>query len=323
MPPGRHPASVTGAPLSLSVAIGNYGLTRALKSGAVKAKGLDLEFVEVEPITAAMRRMARGLEFDICEMAFTTYLCARAVGKKLTAIPVFLTRNFHHWAAFHNVNSGIRAPKDLEGRKVACNRGYTVTTNLWVRGILQHEYGVDLDSIAWLPTDEEHVAEYQAPANVDYAKRGRRMEDMLLKDGIGAALGDVRVDSPDIKPLIPDARQAGFAYYRKTGIYPMNHGVVMKESLLRERPEVARALFDAFTAAKAEYRAHLAAGKDLTPADKTALELGAVVGDPFPFGVAANGKALEAMVQFAAEQQITRRRMSVAELFAPDTLDLA
>src|SRR5262249_30281148 len=130
----------------LTIALGNYGLTKPLKDGAVKAR-VTLDYVAVEPITAAMRRMVRGLEFDICEMAFTTYLAAKALGKPILAIPVFLTRNFHHWAAFSHAQSGIKAPKDLEGRRVAVNRGYTVTTGLWIRGILQHEYGVDLGGI--------------------------------------------------------------------------------------------------------------------------------------------------------------------------------
>ncbi|MGH7088579.1 MAG: ABC transporter substrate-binding protein, partial [Stellaceae bacterium] len=130
---------------ALKTAMGTYGLTRPLKSGEVET-GLDLEFVEVDPITTnGMRPMVRALAFDICEMAFTTYLCARAAGKPITAIPVFVTRNFHQWAAFRTIRSGIAGPKDLEGRRVGVNRGYTVTTGLWVRGILKHEYGVDLD----------------------------------------------------------------------------------------------------------------------------------------------------------------------------------
>ena len=98
----------------LTTAIGNYGLTKPLKEGRVSLGSLNLKQIEVSPITAAMRRMCRGLEFDICEMAFTTYLCARAIGKPFTAIPVFVTRNFHHWAIFTNARSGIKEPKDLE-----------------------------------------------------------------------------------------------------------------------------------------------------------------------------------------------------------------
>ena len=310
----------------LTIAIGNYGLTKPLKDGSVRNPDLNLEYIQVDPIVAAMRRMVRGLEFDICEMAFTTYLCAKAYGKVITAIPVFLTRNFHHWAIFYNVKSGITKPKDLEGRTVAVNRGYTVTTGLWARGILQTEYGVDLNKITWAPTDDEHVAEYKAPSNVDYSHRGKPIADLLLSGQIAAAVGDVRVNSPDIKPLTPDARNAGFAYFRKTGVYPINHGLVIKDSVLKAHPELAQKLFSAFQAAKRIYLAHLDAGKNLSPADESAIALKQVVGDPFPFGISdrngPNRKAVETLVEFAVDQQVIPRKFSVEELFAPETLNL-
>ncbi len=306
----------------LTIAIGNYGLTKPLKDGSVRVADLNLEYLQVDPIVAAMRRMVRSLDFDICEMAFTTYLCAKAYGKPVTAIPVFLTRNFHHWAIFYNVNSGIAKPKDLEGRTVGVNRGYTVTTGLWARGILQTEYGLDLNKITWAPTDDEHVAEYKAPANVDYSYRGKPIAELLLSGKIAAAVGDVRVNSPDIQPLIPDARNAAFAYFRKTGVYPINHGLVVKDSLLKAEPGLARELFRAFQAAKKIYLAHLDAGKNLSPADEAAIALKGVVGDPFPFGVNRNQKALETIVQFAVDQQVIPRKFSIEELFAPGALDL-
>src|SRR5436853_71415 len=307
----------------LAIAIGNYRLTKPLKDGNVCGSDLKLEYIQVDPIVAAMRRMVRGLEFDICEMALTTYLCAKACGKPITAIPVFLTRNFHHWAIFYNVSSGIKKPKDLEGRTVAVNRGYTVTTGLWARGILQTEYGVDLNKITWAPTDDEHVAEYKAPANVDYSLRGKPMAELLLSGKIAAAVGDVRVNSPEIQQLIPDARNAGFAYFQKTGVYPINHGLVVKDSVLQAAPVLACELFRAFQGAKKIYLAHLEAGKDLSSADETAIALRRVVGDPFPFGIkGSNGKALETIVQFAVDQQVIPKKFGIEELFAPGALNL-
>jgi 4,5-dihydroxyphthalate decarboxylase len=305
----------------LTIALGNYGLTKPLKDGAVNAR-VPLDFIAVEPITAAMRRMVRGLDFDISEMAFTTYLCAKALGKPITAIPVFLTRNFHHWAAFAHGESGIKSPKDLEGRRVGVNRGYTVTTGLWIRGILQHEYGVDLRGITWLATDEEHVAEYRAPANVEYL-RGKSAAELLLSRQCDAAIGDVRTDSPVVKPLIADAREAGFAYFRKTGVYPINHGVVVKNALLAANPSLPADLFGAFKAAKEIYLNQLRDGAARAPADDQARRLAEVVGgDPFPFGINANGKAIETIVDFAVEQQVIPRRLGIEELFAPGTLGL-
>ena len=300
----------------LTIALGNYGLTKPIKQGRVDLGRLNLDFIEIEPITAAMRRMCRGLEFDICEMAFTTYVCARAVGLPFTAIPVFVTRNFHHWAIFINTKSGIKEPKDLEGRIVGVNRGYTVTTGLWARGVLQTEYGVDLGKITWAPTDDEHVAEFAAPGNVDYKFRGKPMRELLLSGQIDAAIGEVGVDAPEIKPLIADARNAGFGYFRKTGIYPINHGVVIKDSVLKDTPWIAGELFRAFEAAKAEYLKNLRASGDVSSWDRAAADNAAVVGDPFPFGIENNRKALEAITQFAVDQKMVPRKFTIEELFA-------
>jgi 4,5-dihydroxyphthalate decarboxylase len=293
----------------LKIVIGSTGLTKPLIDGTVQADGLELQFVQVDPITSAMRRMVRNLEFDICEMALSSYLCAKSYGKPITAIPVFLKRSFHHGSIVCNANSGIKTPKDLEGRTVGVNRGYTVTTGLWARGILQAEYGVDLKTITWAATDDEHVAEYQAPANVDYSCRGKAVTD-LLRSGIGAAVGDIRPDPPDIQRLIPDARDAGFAYFRKTGVYPINHAVVIKDSLLTEEPQLAQVLFMAFEKSKKIYLAHLDAGQNLSVADETA------------FGVGANRKAIETIVQFAVDQQIIPKVFRPEDLFPPNTLDL-
>src|SRR5204863_1983195 len=184
------------------------GNNQALKDGSVKPRTFAFEFVEVNPLIAAFRRMVRGLEFDICEMAITTYICAKAHGKRMTAVPVFLVRAFHHGAILVNSKAGIRTPKDLEGGKVGVNRGYTVTTGVWARSILQQEHGVDLSRITWVLSGDEHVAEYRAPANVVPIEAGKKMADMLASGELAAAIG-VEASSPDVKPLIPDAFEAG------------------------------------------------------------------------------------------------------------------
>ena len=299
----------------LTIALGNYGLTKPIKRAGVDFGPLNLKFVEVEQIVPMMRRMCRGLEFDICEMAFTTYVCARAAGLPFTAIPLFVTRNFHHWAIFYNEKSGIRTPKDLEGRKVGVNRGYTVTTGLWARGILQSEYGVALDKVTWVPTDDEHVLGFTYPANVDTSYRGKPMKELLLSGVVDAALGEVGVEAPEIKPLIPDAQNAAFGYFHKTGIYPINHGVVVKNSVLKDDPGIADELTRAFEIAKAEYVKNLK-GNEMTSWDRAATVNATVVGDPFPFGIEKNRKALEAITQFAFDQKMIPRKYSVEELFA-------
>ncbi|PYQ77582.1 MAG: hypothetical protein DMG01_14585 [Acidobacteria bacterium] len=134
----------------LKTALATRGHTEALKDGTVKPRSFDFEFEDVPVIINAFRRMVRNLDFDICELAMTTYLCSRAYGKAFTAIPVFPMRAFHHGAIVYNTNAGVRTPKDLEGKRVGVNRGYTVTTGLWVRSILQHEHGVDLSKVTWV-----------------------------------------------------------------------------------------------------------------------------------------------------------------------------
>ena len=216
----------------LKTARGVRGHTQPLIDGVVRPRTFEFEFEDVPVIIKAFRRMVRDLEFDICELAMTTYLCARAHGKAFTAIPVFPMRAFHHGAIVYNTKSGVRTPKDLEGRKVGVNRGYTVTTGVWARGILQHEYGVDLGKVTWVLSGDEHVAEFRPPANVVPIEPGKKMEDMLIAGELAAAIG-VQVDSPDVTPLIPNAREAGFEALRRSGHYPINHTVGSRRRSVR------------------------------------------------------------------------------------------
>jgi 4,5-dihydroxyphthalate decarboxylase len=299
----------------LKTALVTRGHTKALKDRTVKPRSFDFAFEEVPQIIQAFRRMVRGLEFDISEMAITTYLCARAHGKAFTAIPVFPMRAFHHGAILHNVNAGIRTPKDLEGRRVGVNRGYTVTTGLWARSILQHQYGVDLSRITWLLSGDEHVAEYRPPANVVPIESGKNMEEMLIAGDIPAAIG-VQVDSPVVKPLIAHARDAGFAALRERGLYPINHTIVIRNDVLAAHPGVARDLFDAFDETKRGYVARLAAGHVGDADDQFFKGVMDAIGDPLPYGIEANRSMIDAVVGHAVEQGIIPRRVDVEELFA-------
>jgi 4,5-dihydroxyphthalate decarboxylase len=305
----------------LKTAIATYPHTQGLKDGAVPVPGVELEHVEVAPIIGAFRRMCRSLEFDLCEMAITTYLTARAHDKPFTALPVFVMRQFHHAPIVYNVNSGVQSPKDLEGKKVGV-RAYTVTTGVWARGILATEYGVDLDKVTWVVVDEEHVREYRKPANV-MERPGANLAKMLADGELAAAIGVGKVDSPDVKALIPDAAAAEAAWYRKTGIYPINHTVVVKDELLRSDPSLAPRLFAGFEAAKARFLKELGSGAEL-PADAQSLaRRRSIVGDdPLPNGLARNRKALEAIIRFAHEQKILPRPVTPEEIFAAGTLEL-
>jgi 4,5-dihydroxyphthalate decarboxylase len=297
------------------------GNNRALKDGTVKPKTFEFDFVEVDPLIAAFRRMVRGNEFDICEMAITTYICAKAHGKPMTAIPVFLVRAFHRGAILVNAKAGISRPKDLEGRRVGVNRGYTVTTGVWARAILQEEHGVDLGKITWVLSGDEHVAEYKPPANVVPIAAGKQMADMLVAGELAAAIG-VDVKHPDVQPLIPDALEAGLAALRGRGHYPINHLVVIKDELLAKHPDLAADVFDAFVQAKRRYLDRLDKIEKPTEVDVLHRRVKEITGDPLPYGIAPNRKVIEALVGHALTQGIIAKPVSVDELFAPSTRGL-
>ena len=299
------------------------GNNAALKDGTVKPRTFEFDFVEVDPLIAAFRRMVRGAEFDICEMAITTYICARAYGKPMTAVPIFLVRAFHHGAILVNSKAGIASPKDLEGKRVGVNRGYTVTTGVWARGILQKEYGVDLSRITWVLSGDEHVAEYRPPANVVPIEPGKKMEDMLASGELPAAIG-ADVKSPDVKPLIANALDAGLASLRRDGRYPINHTVVIRNELLAAHPELAADVFDAFARSKRAYLERLKAGQIAKPTevDEVHCLVMEITGDPLPYGIAPNRKVLEELIGHAVKQGIITKPVTVEELFVPSTHSL-
>jgi 4,5-dihydroxyphthalate decarboxylase len=308
----------------LKTAFQTLGHTSALKEGIVKPHGFAFEFEEVPAIIQAFRRMVRGLEFDISEMAITTYLCARAHGKRFTALPIFLVRAFHHGAIKVNTNAGIRNPKDLEGKRVGVNRGYTVTTGVWARSVLQHEHGVDLSKITWVLSGDEHVAEFQPPANVVPIEKGKKMEEMLASGELAAAIG-IDVDHPDVKPLIPNAAEAGFAALREHGHYPINHTLVVRDELLEANPGIALELFEAFVEAKRLYLERLKGDRIADPSknDRLYKRVMDITGaDPLPYGIEPNRKMIEAVMQYAGEQGILARPFAIEELFARNTLEL-
>lgn len=297
--------------------------TESLRDGTVTPRTFDFDFEEVPDVPAmirAFRRMVRNLDFDLSEMAMTTYLCARAHGKPFTAIPVFPMRAFHHGAILYNTQAGVRTPKDLEGKRVGVKRGYTVTTGLWARGILQHEHGVDLGAVTWVLSGDEHVAEYRPPANTVPIEPGRTLEELLASGEIAAAIG-VQVDSPDVKPLIPNARQAGLEALRQRGLYPINHTVVVRNDRLEANPDLAADIFNAFAEAKRIYVRRLREGGVAAP-DPVHAGVMDITGDPLPYGIEPNRTTLDAMVQYSVEQGILPEPVAIDDLFPRSTLAL-
>ena len=299
------------------------GNNAAVKNGTVKPKTFEFDFVEVEPLIAGFRRMVRASEFDICEMAITTYICAKAHGKKITAVATPLVRAFHHGAILVNAKAGIKTPKDLEGKKVGVNRGYTVTTGVWARAILQEEHGVDLSKITWVLSGDEHVAEYVPPANVVPIEAGKKMEDLLISGELVAAIG-VDVKHPDIQPLIPNALEAGLKALRERGHYPINHLVVIKDELLEQHPDLAADVFNAFAESKRLYVEKLKAGQidKMTDVDEVHKRVLDITGEPLPYGVEPNRKVIENLIDHALTQGIIKQKVKVKDLFAKGTTGL-
>ena len=308
---------------ALKIVTRTQGNNAALKDGTVAPTGFDLDFEEVPVLVHAFRRMVRGLEFDVCEMALTTYLCAREHGVRFTALPIFPVRAFHHGAIVHNTRFGPLTPKDLEGQRVGVNRGYTVTTGVWARAILQEEYGVNLSKITWVLSGDEHVRSYEAPANVLPIEPGKTIGQLLRAGDLAAAI-NIETDDPDVRPLIPNALEAGFAAFDRRGHYPINHLIAVRDAVLERHPEAAVALFDAFARCKNLYLEKLRERPptEFMGADRINFRMMGLPSDPLPYGIAPNRAVLEDLIAHATTQKILRRPVTIESLFAPSTLEL-
>jgi 4,5-dihydroxyphthalate decarboxylase len=312
------------AEITLRAVTRTSGSTAAVKDGTVTPSRYALEFEEVPVLVQAFRRMVRSVEFDVTEMAVTTYLCARAAGKPFTALPLFLVRGFHHGAIVRPAAADTFRPRDLEGATVGVNRGYTVTTGVWARGILRDEYGVNLDRVTWAPTGDEHVTEYRAPANV-LPPAAADLGELVAAGELTAGVG-ITADRPGLAPLIPDPVEAGFAALRDRGLYPINHLVVVKDELLAAHPDLAADVFWAYTEAKRRYVDRLRGGAitDPAPIDLMHKRVMEITGkDPLPYGIGPNRAMLSQLMGHAVSQRILPRPVPLETLFASGTLDLA
>ena len=315
----------------LKIAIATYGHTKALKSGEVKIRNVDPDFVEVVPIIGAFRRMVRDVEFDVCEMAPTTYMIARALGAPFIALPVFIMRRFHHGGFVVRSDSGIKVPKDLEGKKVGV-RAYSVTTGVWTRGIFANEYGMDSSKVTWVADDEEHVTTLKLPPNVVHAPEGQSLASMMasgeLQAGFTGPAGIGRAGPPtgaweqggqkpaEVYPeLIPNVAQTEADWFRRTGIYPIHGLITVKTEVLKQHPHVARSLYDAFIEAKRPYIEHLKGSEGDSADEKKYRGLMPLVGDPLPYGMAANMPSIEAMLTYGLQQKLIPTRMPLDDVF--------
>ncbi len=287
---------------TLNVCLGTYPHTRALKKGDVKSERLVLNFTEIDPINKAFRMMVREQKFDVSEMAIVSYLQAKAYGKPLTLLPATMLGRFQHGAMLYNSERGTIRLEDLPGRRVGV-RAFTQTTGVWLRGILSKDYGLDLGKVKWVTFQDAHLAEYDDPPGVERAAAGKDMTKMLLDGELDAAIyGGVMPTDPRLKSVIADPEAAGKDWYRKHGVVPVNHMVVLKESLSKPNPGAVREVFRMLLDSKK------AAGLP---------KAGAI--DTIPFGFDAVKPALDLMSSYALEMKIIPRRLLVEELFDDTT----
>jgi 4,5-dihydroxyphthalate decarboxylase len=331
-------ASATTVPVGtdrprLKIAIGSYGHTVPIKVGDIPIEGVDADFVEVTPIIQAFRRMVRDVEFDICEMAPTTYMIARARGAPYIALPIFVMRRFHHGGFVVRPDAGIRTPKDLEGKSVGV-RAYSVTTGVWTRGIFVNEYGLDSSRVTWVVDDEEHVASLKLPPNVVHAPKGKSLQSMMASGeiqagftgpaGVGRAgppIGNWDMNAPSggatsVYPeLFTDVEDIEADWFRRTGIYPIHGLIVVKDEHIARYPWLARSLMNAFVAAKRPYLEQLKLGRGDRPEDNRYRSFISLMSDPLPHGMAANGPSIEALVTYALQQDLISSRPKLDQVF--------
>src|SRR5580698_9763651 len=169
----------------LTIAVAEYPHTAAIRNGSIPIEGVDAEIITVKPQIGAFRRMVRQVEFDVCELAPTTYIIARAYGAPFVALPIFVLRRFHHSGLLVRPDAGIKVPKDLEGHKVGL-RDYSVTTGVWTRAILIDEFGLDSSKVTWVVDDEEHVTQLKLPSNVVHAPEGESLAEMMADGELAA-----------------------------------------------------------------------------------------------------------------------------------------
>src|SRR5579863_5545242 len=300
-------------PLVLRSVLGKYAEVQPLKTGAVRSDRVRLDFIEVEPIAGSFRRMLRDWEFDFCEMAITTLALARAFDKPILALPIVLHRGFHHSTLQCLKTSPLKGPADLKGKKVGV-RAYSQTTGVWVRGILKDEYGLDHAHVTWVTTEDAHVAEYRDPPNVVRAASGKTLRAMMVAGEIDATIALGGPDQGDLRTVIPDADLAATAWYRKTGIYPSNHTVVVKSDLAAANPWLTGELYRMMVTAKAQARAS-GATQPKSPAQTRLLAL--VGQDALPYGMKANRASMELLLRYAVDQKLIPRAYRLDELFDP------
>ena len=314
--------------LHLTLACGDYESIRALKEEAVKPDGIELTVLT--DMTSDIRhwRMIRNQEFDVAELSMSNYLMARYQELPFAAIPVFLHRRFRHGFVFLNAGKGIAKPTDLIGKKVGL-RNFQATANLWIRGILEHEYKVPHRQIQWFKQDEEEV-EWTPPSdlNIQRVTAGKNVEKMLVEGDLDALIHPELIqpilnNDKRVTRLFPNYRELEMEYCKRTGIFPIMHTTAIKQQVVDKYPWVAINLMQAFEESKkvAYKRMQNPRIVPLAWFRYFLEEQEEILGDdPWVYGLGeSNRKNLETLMQYSQEQGLLGRKLSLEELFINTT----
>ena len=270
--------------MRLRTLLGTHPCTAALKDGSITSGLVSFDFADYSPAHKGFKPMVRDGAFDVSEMAIVTYLMAKSVGKPMVLLPSVVVWRLQHGHALYNARLGTLKPADLNGKRVGI-RSFTTTTGAWLRGILANDYGVDLNSIDWVTFEDAHVAEYK-----DTTKRapaGKEIIQMLVDGELDAVLGE-KLERPGLKPLFPDAAEEK-SWFAKHNVVPINHMVVVSETLSRSHPEAVREVFRMLQASAARA--------------------------PAQFNPQDISRSLAMISHYAAQQGLIPRAFAVDELF--------
>ena len=320
--------------LPLTMACGPYDRMEALWQGAVQPEGIDLRYLPIQSPPEIFARMIKTQSFDVAEMSLAHYCIMRTRGDfPFVAMPIFPSRVFRHGYLFVSKSSGIKEPKDLEGKRVGVQE-YRQTAGVWVRGILQHEYGVNLDTIHWVeggvnePRAPDHDMDLRPvrPISLELIPSDRTLNDMLEAGEIDAYFGARRPAALDkgknVARLFPDYREREKDYYRRTKFHPIMHTLVIREDLYKQQPWVPESLFKACQEAKAwglKQMQFSGAQRSMLPwlFDEIAEMLALMGADPWPYGLEPNRAILSAFVQYLVDQHFIEASLPIDELFTP------
>ena len=323
----------------ITIACGNYDRTRALRDGRVKVEGCAVTYLPLYP-EEIFHRVFKFQEFDISEMSFSSYLRTVSAGTSAyTAVPAFVSRIFRHSGIYIRKDAGITKPEDLRGKRIGVPE-YQITAVVWMRGIMQHEYGVLPTDIHWRSGGQEQAGrEERTPLkpipglDLQAISHDKTLVGML-RDGELDALFTARAPSsflrgePHIRRLFPDTRAAEQAYYQKTRMFPLMHLVGIRKELVQKYPWLPSSVYKAFCEAKAlamidllDVNALMVSLPWLIP--ETEATIAAMGKDFWAYGIHENMREITALTQYAHEQDLVDRRVPVEELFHPSMFEIS